>query len=85
MLMMQLLLLQAAAVAEGGGAVVGYLRFPNTNSRRCGSLCGCCCCRLKLLPTSSTFVDLELLPLLMLLPVHLSPLSTAALIWVGHI
>jgi hypothetical protein len=79
MLMMQLLLLQTAAVAEGGGAVCGYLRFPNTNGRRCGSFCGCCCCRLKLLPTSSTFVDLELLP------VHLSPLSTAALIWVGHI
>jgi hypothetical protein len=30
-------------------------------------------------------LDLELLPLLMLLPVHLSPLSTAALIREGHI
>ncbi len=27
-----------SAIAEGGGAIVGYLRFPNTNSRRCGSL-----------------------------------------------
>jgi hypothetical protein len=77
---------QTADVAEGDGAIVGYLRFPNANGHRCGCLCGCCCCRLKLLPTNNTFVDLELLPLLMpLLLVHFSNLSTAALIWVGHI
>jgi hypothetical protein len=50
--------LQTTAVVEGGGAVVGYLIFPNTNDSRCGSFYGSCC-RLKLLPTSNTYKPLS--------------------------